>query len=66
MALRGHGMLQTIQSLIWVAGSLCAKLETDWSRRGAPWATEIYLPASFLIGVIGDHRMFSCYGEPSY
>ena len=27
-----------------MASYLCAKLETDRSRRGAPWVTEIYLP----------------------
>ena len=27
--------------------NLCPKLETDRLRRGAPWATEIYLPPPF-------------------
>ena len=27
-----------------ILNNLCAKLETDRLRRGAPWATEIYLP----------------------
>ena len=42
------------QNLVWFKkfpctdGSLCAKLETDWPRRRAPWATEIYLPPPLL------------------
>ena len=33
---------------IRVESNLCAKLETDRSRPGAPWATEIYLPPPLL------------------
>ena len=39
-----HDAKKMIAVEIEVAGSLCAKLGTDWPRRGAPWATDLYLP----------------------
>ena len=35
-----------------ILSNLCAKLETDPLRRGAPWATEIYLPPPLGLGIV--------------